>query len=402
VFRAIGADGNERFATEAAIGGTPWIIVLEQPVSTVYARARATMLRLGLFSLLLVIASAAASWLISKRITKPLATLSAAAEGLAHGDMTRPVDDRGGDEVAQLARTFNYMRDEIGASHSELEAQVEEAQSVTEELEQANERLRETMEAAELANRAKSDFLAVMSHELRTPLNAIGGYVQLLELGVHGAVNDAQREALGRVARSQQRLLTLINDVLNFARLDAGRVEYSWSDFSLDAALAELEPMIAPQILAKGLVYTCVPVGSSLTVHADRDRLQQVVLNLLSNAIKFTPSGGAVTTVVEANADAVSIHVRDTGRGVPPDRVRTIFEPFVQVDRSLTRPHDGVGLGLSISRDLARGMGGDLTVESELGKGSVFTTKILRSRPAPSGNGRVAWATLTPDRTPGV
>ena len=385
------------YATESAIRGTPWAIVLELPTAGVLARTHATMMRLGILCLLLVGVGAAASWIISRRITKPLATLSGAAEALARGDVTRHVDDSGGDEIGQLARTFNYMRDEITSTRTELEAQVEEAQSATEELEQANEQLHHAMQTAESANRAKGDFLAVMSHELRTPLNAIGGYVELLQLGVHGPLAEPQRDALGRVARSQQRLLTLINDVLNFARLDAGRVEYNWSDFSLDAALAALEPLLAPQMRAKGLTYTYAACDPSITVHADHDRLQQVVLNLLSNAVKFTPEGGGIVVYCDASADAdaVFVHVRDSGRGIPPDRLRTIFEPFVQVDRSLNRPHEGIGLGLSISRELARGMGGDLTVQSEIGKGSVFTVKVCRARPSSLGDHHVSWTAVS-------
>jgi signal transduction histidine kinase len=381
------------FATEAAIRGTPWAIVLELPTAGVLARTRGTMIRLGMLSLLLVGVGAVVSWIISKRITKPLATLSGAAEALARGDVTRYVDDSGGDELAQLARTFNYMRDEITSTRTELEAHVEEAQSATEELEQANEQLHHAMETAATANRAKGDFLAVMSHELRTPLNAIGGYVELLQLGVHGPLTEPQRDALGRVARSQQRLLALINDVLNFARLDAGHVEYNWSDFSLDAALAALEPLLALQMRAKRLTYTYAACDPSLSVHADHDRLQQVVLNLLSNAVKFTPEGGGIVVYCDASVDpdAVFVHVRDSGQGIPPDRLRTIFEPFVQVDRSLNRPHEGIGLGLSISRELARGMGGDLTVQSELGKGSVFTVKVCRSHPGSLSDGHVSW-----------
>ncbi|MDF2771116.1 MAG: ATP-binding region ATPase domain protein [Geminicoccaceae bacterium] len=380
VFAGYRREVGDVVVTEASIGGTPWVIALELPTRAILAAPRSTMVRLGLLSLLLVTASAVVSWLISKRITKPLATLAAASAALARGDVSLPVDDAGGDEVAHLAKAFTAMRAEIATAHSELEAQVEEAQCVTEELEQANEQLIESKEAAELGNRAKSDFLAVMSHELRTPLNAIGGYVQLLDIGVHGPVNEQQREALSRIARSQHRLLTLINDVLNFAKLDAGRLDFHRTPFPINEALGALEPLIAPQVRAKGLTYAQVPCGPAITVFADYDRFHQVMLNLLSNAIKFTPAGGSISVECDAADDAVLVRVRDTGVGISPERARTIFEPFVQAKRTLNQPHDGVGLGLSIARDLARGMDGELTVESEPKAGSVFTLRLPRAR----------------------
>ena len=312
---------GDLMVTQAAIAGTPWAISLELPTDVIAARSRPTMMRLGLFSLLLVIVSAGASWLISRRITRPLAALSAAAEGLAIGDYSRPVNDGGRDQVARLAKTFNRMRQEIGATHDELEAQVEEAQTVAEELEQTNAQLLEAKASADLANKAKSDFLAVIGHELRTPLNAIGGYVQLIALGIHGPVTPAQTEALARTTRSQQRLLTLVNDVLNFAKLDAGQVHYDWKDVSLDAALSGLEAVIAPQVQAKALRYCYAACDPLLTAHADHDKIQQVVLNLLSNAIKFTPERGSITVRLQRpRIPRRGFVVHDTGVGIPEDR----------------------------------------------------------------------------------
>jgi signal transduction histidine kinase len=237
---------------------------------------------------------------------------------------------------------------------------------------------------AEAASRTKSEFLATMSHELRTPLNAIAGHVQIIEMGIHGPVTEAQKDALVRVERAQRHLLGLINDVLNYARMEAGRVEYDLEPMPARDMLADMLPMVESQVNAKRLVLeTELPRddGEPLYIWADRDKLAQVLLNILSNAVKFTDEGGRITIVVadnEGDADQVTVRITDTGVGIPSDKLEAVFEPFVQVRSDYTRSVEGTGLGLAISRDLARGMGGDLHVTSELGTGSTFELVLRR------------------------
>jgi PAS domain S-box-containing protein len=239
---------------------------------------------------------------------------------------------------------------------------------------------REARKEAEQANRAKSEFLAVMSHELRTPLNAIGGYAELIELGIRGPVSREQRDDLQRIQASQKHLLGLINEVLNYARVESGAVGYNVSDVPVEEVVRAAEALVAPQLRSKGLVLEPASYDPSLpAARADREKVQQILLNLLSNAVKFTERGGRVQVRCRGDGNRVQIAVRDTGIGIPTEKLESIFEPFVQVGRALNRPSEGTGLGLAISRDLARGMGGDLKAESELGVGSTITLELPRA-----------------------
>ena len=260
----------------------------------------------------------------------------------------------------------------------ELEAQSDELHLVNDELIVVNEDLRKQRAAADDANRAKSSVLAVMSHELRTPLNAIGGYVQLLEMGVHGEINAAQREALLRIDRSQRHLLRLINDVLNLSRIEAGRVDYVMEPLRLSDLVMQVMPMVEPQMSAKSLAFDSA-VTDNLVATGDREKTHQILLNLLTNALKFTPSGGSISIQGRNRTSHVSLRVIDTGIGIAEDMLEKVFEPFTQVDSSHSRSAEGTGLGLAISRDLARGMGGDLQAESTPGKGSVFELSLPRA-----------------------
>lgn len=244
----------------------------------------------------------------------------------------------------------------------------------------AEREARQARTEAEAANQSKSDFLAVMSHELRTPLNAIGGYAELMELGIRGPVTPEQRADLARIQSAQRHLLGLVTDVLNFVRIDRGRVEYALADISVEDVLAAVETLVRPQFQAKGISYTATPCPEVRTV-ADEEKLRQILVNLLTNAIKFTPEGGDIVVNCTTTDESAEIQVSDTGIGIDAAKLEAIFEPFVQVNQQLTRANNGVGLGLAISRELARGMGGDLSAVSTVGVGSTFTLTLPRAKP---------------------
>jgi signal transduction histidine kinase len=286
------------------------------------------------------------------------------------------------DMVFQALAEADGTRSGVVVHGSDVTAQVvarREVERLLAESERARAEAERARAEAEAANRAKGDFLAVMSHELRTPLNAIGGYAELMEMGIRGPVTPQQLDDLARIQRSQRHLLGLVNEVLNYAKLETGSVQYQLAQVEVREAIAAAEALVAPQARAKGLTLGLGTCERDVAVRADAEKLRQILVNLLSNAVKFTDPGGHIEVTCAAHDTDVHVTIHDTGIGIPADRLETIFDPFVQVRADLTRTAEGTGLGLAISRDLARGMGGALTAESTPGTGSRFTLTLPRA-----------------------
>ena len=232
---------------------------------------------------------------------------------------------------------------------------------------------------AESANSAKTAFLRAMSHELRTPLNAIGGYIDLLDMGLRGPVTESQHADFARVRTNQQHLAAIITEILNFARVGSGSVVYAVSDVNGCDALARAIELIEPLIAQEGLIFDGTSGDLSIVARADPEKVAQILVNVLSNAIKFTPAGGHISAECATVEDVVTLSISDTGLGIATEKLDAIFGPFIQLKEGLSDREGGIGLGLAISRDLARAMNGDLTVESTEGKGSRFTLSLPRA-----------------------
>lgn len=270
-------------------------------------------------------------------------------------------------------------KQELEATIKELAASLATTEASLRERDRARAEADEARRVAQSANDAKTRFLNMMSHELRTPLGAIGGYAALLEEGIYGALTEEQSKYIARIRHNQAHLLQLVNELLDLGKIESGAFELRLDAVPVQTVVESAHTMIEPQIRARDLQLQVEVADPGLRFHADRERVEQIVLNLLSNAVKFTPPGGSVRIMVAPEADKICLGVRDTGVGIPDDKLEIVFEAFYQVEASRNRAYDGTGLGLSISRQLARAMGGDLTVKSELGKGSTFSLSLPRS-----------------------
>ncbi len=238
------------------------------------------------------------------------------------------------------------------------------------------EDLAEARDAAQAANDAKTRFVNMVSHELRTPLGAIGGYAALMEEEIHGPLSDDQRHLLSRIRHNQLHLLRLVDELLDLATIESGQFGMHPTVVDIRGVVENVRGMIEPQLSAGGLRFEVGADKDSPQVRADAERVEQIVLNLLANAVKFTPSEGTISVWSEVREAEVFLHVRDTGPGIPPDKLEEVFQPFVKLRPPAAPTGAGTGLGLAISRELARAMGGGLSCKSEPGAGSTFTLRL--------------------------
>lgn len=340
-----------------------------------YAESRAFIIGCSVATLLLGIALAI---LLLRSVTRPLVVLVRAAERIGVGDLSQRVALRAHDEFERLANTFNHMAEQLGAAHDSLEQHVME-------LNEERDGHRTARIRAESASEAKSDFLANMSHELRTPLNSVIGFSSILLRNKAQTFSANDLGYLDRIQANGRHLLSLIDSVLDLSKVEAGHAELEISSVPIGEfvrdALAELEP----QASARNVRLVAVVPDIQCPLETDRAKLKQVLVNLIGNAVKFS-AGSEVRVVVttdRASGHALRVDIVDTGIGIPADRIGTIFDAFQQADNSTARLYGGTGLGLTISRSLARLLGFDITVVSELGVGSTFSIVLIPERGAP-------------------
>lgn len=368
--------GRRAFSSWAPIPILGWAVFVEQPVEEVYGPLYASLFRTSGFLLVGFGMALVASLLVARRVVRPLETLRNEVERIGGGDMNSRLDLKTGDEIQVLAEEFNRMAANLREAYGGLERKVEDR---THELALANERLK-------ALDQLKSEFVSHVSHELRTPLTAIKGAVDLMLREVAGPLTEKQIHYLTRVRSNTQHLAGLINDLLDLAKIESGRVEVKSSRVSLSGLMHEVVEGLRPLAAEKVVTLEANIPGPSILVCADRDKINQVLMNLISNAIKFTPAQGRVTVSASSNgSENVQVSVCDTGPGVPPDEREKIFAKFYQIAELNGLNPKGTGLGLAISKALVELHGGKIWVESEEGHGSTFSFTLPVSGPQGSG-----------------
>jgi signal transduction histidine kinase len=347
--------------TWAPIGVAGWWLFVEQPEREAMAPVYSSALRTILMFVGGIAVALGASYLLARRLSGPILAVQEGAAKLAAGALETRIHVKTGDEVEALAEEFNRMAAQLQELYTGLERKV----------------LEKTAEL-EAANRHKSEFLANMSHELRTPLNAIIGFSDVMLNGMAGPMSEDQKEFAADIRDSGKHLLTLINDILDLSKIEAGRMELDVARFDLRAAVDNCATLIRERVLRHRLVLRCAPATMPSHWVADERKLKQVLINLLSNAVKFTPPGGEITVEAREEGDALALCVADTGVGIAREDQEAIFHEFHQLRAAGIARQEGTGLGLALSRRLVELHGGTLTVASEPGRGSRFTARFPR------------------------
>jgi signal transduction histidine kinase len=360
--------GTEVLSAFESVDPPGWRVFVEEPLSEAFAPIQAAIWRTVVLLVVFLLVAIATSVLLARNLARPIEAIQVAAAKIGSGSLDQRIEVSSRDELGVLADEFNQMAARLQASYAGLEQQVQER---THELARALAELDDKSRELEAASHHKSEFLANMSHELRTPLNAISGFSQVLRKELFGEINEKQAEYLDDVLASAKHLLSLIDDVLDLSKVEAGKIELQVEPFSLPAALERGVVMVREGAASGGVRISLSSDPGMDTVIGDERRVRQVVFNLLSNAVKFTPTGGTVDVAAARFHGEVRVSVSDSGPGIAPEDQARIFEEFQQAAAGKEQ-REGTGLGLALSKHLVELHGGRIWVESEPGKGSRF------------------------------
>jgi signal transduction histidine kinase len=360
--------GVEVLSAFQRVDAPGWWVFVEEPLSEAFAPIESAIWRTALLLVVFLLVAIVTSVLLARNLVRPIESIQVAAAKIGSGGLDQRIEISSRDELGALAEEFNRMAARLQESHAGLERQVQER---TRELASALSRLDEQTRDLEAASHHKSEFLANMSHELRTPLNAISGFSQVLRKQLYGEINPKQAEYLEDILASARHLLSLIDDVLDLAKVEAGQIELQVAPFSLPAALERGVVIVRERASREGVRISLSSDPDVDSVIGDERRVKQIVFNLLSNAVKFTPAGGTVDVAAARMNEEVRISVTDSGPGIAPEDQLRIFEEFQQAAAGKEQ-REGTGLGLALSRRLVELHGGHIWVDSEIGKGSTF------------------------------
>jgi signal transduction histidine kinase len=361
-------DGRQVLSAFQRVDPPGWWVFVEEPLSVAFAPIEAAIWRTALLLVVFLLVAIGTSLLLARNLVRPIESIHVAAAKIGSGGLDQRIDISSRDELGALAEEFNRMAARLQASYVGLEQQVQER---TRDLASALDKLDEKSRELEAASHHKSEFLADMSHELRTPLNAISGFSQVLRKQLFGEINDKQAEYLDDILASSRHLLSLIDDVLDLAKVEAGQIELEVAPFSLREALERGVVIVRERATREGVRVSLSSDPGVDTVSGDERRIRQVVFNLLSNAVKFAPEGTTVDVAAATVDGEIRVSVSDSGPGIAPEDQGRIFEEFQQGAAGKER-REGTGLGLALSRRLVELHGGHIWVDSELGKGSTF------------------------------